>query len=188
MNNKSVSTATIGYMCYALSFWLVGVYVAGWLHGSAGPIWAISFPLVVLLLIVGILALTNERTLDSVIFLSGAALIWSSHSLVGLEGAHDAPSAGFSGWFWIVWAAFFAWVFVAALKSGGTRMLFLLGVALTYLAFAISEWSGAHVIEIVSGYLALATALLAAVVSADAINGHGRAGHLSEGRAGPGSG
>lgn len=181
MNNKSVSTATIGYMGYALSFWLVGVIVAGWAHGSNGSTWAIAFPLAILLLVVGILAVVNARTLDAIIFLAGAALLWSTHSFVSLAMAsHSAPSAGFAGWFWIVWAAFFAWVFLAALKGGFLRMLFLLGVTLTYLAFAIADWGSLHVLEIVGGYLSLATGLLAAILSANGIICHAHSGHLKD--------
>lgn len=181
MNNKSVSTATIGYMGYALSFWLIGVTVAGWAAGTNGSIWAMSFPLSILLLVVGILAVAGDRALDAIVFLAGAALLWSSHALVRIAMApHGGVTAGFAGWFWIVWSAFYAWVFYAALKGPRVRMLFLLGVTLTFLALAISDWSHHHVLEVVGGYLALATAVLAASISACEINAHGRAGHLKE--------
>jgi succinate-acetate transporter protein len=181
MNNKSVSTATIGYMAYALTFWLIGVSEAGWTHGSNGGIWAIAFPLTVLLLVVGILAVANERTLDGIVFLGGMALIWSGHSFVRLAGgAHSDVTSGFEGWFWLMWVAFYAWVFNAALKDGTVRALFLLGVALTFLALTIAAWASLHVLVVVAGYLFLATAVLAAAVSACAINSHAGAGHLKE--------
>lgn len=181
MNDRSVSTATIGYMGYALSFWLIGLSVTGWVHSANPAISAMTIPLSILLLVVGILAVANERTLDGVVFLSGAALLWSSHALIRTAMLpHGGVTPGFAGWFWMVWAAFYAWVCVAALRDGRMRRVFLLGVALTYLAFGVSDWAGLRSVEAVAGYLALVTALLAAWISACAINGHGRAGHLKE--------
>lgn len=188
MNNRSVSTATLGYMAYALSFWLIGVVVAGWSNASSASLWTLALPLVILLLVVGILAVVQGRTLDSIAFLAGAALLWSTHAFVSLAMVpHGLASSGFAGWFWIVWAAFYGWVFVAALNAGRTRMVFLLGVALTYLAFAIADWGQVHVIEVIGGYLSLATALIAAAISASEINGHGRAGHLKQESQSPGA-
>lgn len=179
MNNKSVSTATIGYMCYALSFWMIGVFVTGWASGSDASIWAIAFPLAVLLLVIGILACVHGRTLDAIIFFGGFGVLWSAHSLLGLAG-HAAPSEGYLGWFFIVWTVFFAWVFLGALKAGIVRTLFLLALWLAFLAEAISAWGHVHVIDIVGGYLYLATGVLAAIVSASEIICHGRSGHLNE--------
>lgn len=179
MNNKSVSTATIGYMAYALTCWLIGVTVTGWAHGNDPGIWAVAFPLAILLLVMGILECVHGRVLDTVIFFGGFALFWSVHSVLQLSG-HDAPSAGYIGWVVIVWAVFYAWIFIAALKGGFWRMLFLLAVWLTYLAFAIDSWGNLHVFEIIGGYLSLATGVLAAIISANEIICHGRSGHLNE--------
>jgi len=172
MNNKSVSTATIGYMCFALSFWLLGVYLTRWTPSiSLSAIWAIHMPLSILLLVMGILAFVNGRSLDTIVFFGGSALLWSTHSIVVLPvSGHDASSPGFDGWFFIAWTAFFAWVWVGALKSDFWRMQFLLSLWLTHFVLIFDNFFyEVHVIEIIGGYLCLVTGLLAAVVSAKGI-------------------
>jgi succinate-acetate transporter protein len=153
---------------------------AGWfdrLHVH-GP--AMMFPLAVVLLIMGILAFTNERTLDAVIFFGGAGLFWSGHvylrTLAASSGSVDPGY--YAGWYWFVWAVFFCYVWFSSLKAGLVQLLFLLGLWLTLLALAIGDWSGLHGFIILSGYLGLATAILAAIISAVAVIRYGNSGRL----------
>ncbi|MGH7071390.1 MAG: hypothetical protein ACREFO_15440 [Acetobacteraceae bacterium] len=68
---------------------------------------------------------------------------------------------------------FFVWL--GSFKAGLIRMLFLLGLWLTLLALAVGEWTVLHGITMLGGYLGLVTAILAAIVSAKAVIGHGAA-------------
>jgi uncharacterized protein len=181
MNNKSISTSTIGFMCLALAGWMVSMPTAGWFdkiyaHGLAN-----LYALAVLLVIMGILAFVHGRALDSIIFFGGGGLLWATYvySLGGLQDGATEP-ASYGGWYWFVWALFFAWVWVGALKAELQRMLFLLGLWLTLLALAIGAWSGIHGFILLGGYLGLITSILAAITSAIEVIGHGLGGRPNE--------
>jgi hypothetical protein len=174
MNNKSVSTATIGFMCLALAGWMISMPTAGWFekvyaHGVAN-----MTALAILLVIMGILAFVHGRTLDCIIFFGGAGLFWSGH-LYGVAGeAGGAPEPGsYGGWYFFVWTLFFAWVWLGSRKGDLERMLFLLGLWLTLLALAIGDWTGIHGFTLAGGYLGLITSILAAITSALEVIGHG---------------
>lgn len=181
MNNKSVSTATIGYMSWALALWMVSMTAAGWYDKmyAAGP--ANFAALGVLLAIMGILAFVHGRALDSIIFFGGAGLFWADYVAHAVPIPPGAAPPSFSGWAAFVWAVFFCWVWFGAFKAGLQRWLFLLGVWLALLAFAIGGWGGGlHVFERIGGYIGLATAILAAITSAMEVIGHGLAGRPNE--------
>ncbi len=178
MNNKSVSTATIGFMCLALSFWMVNMPDAGWYAGGLGDasVSGMFFPLAILLAIMGILAFVHGRALDSIIFFGGAGLLWTAYAYVHMMTAPHATALpeSYAGWWYFVWTVFFAWVFVGALKADVVRILFLLGTWLSLLAGAIAGWSGgSHAFHLIGGYIGLATAILAAIVSAREVICHG---------------
>ena len=79
----------------------------------------------------------------------------------------------YTGWFYFIWAVFFAYVWVGSFKAGIVRMLFLLGLWLTLLALAIAMWFGLAGFAMLGGYLGLITAILAAIVSAMTVISHG---------------
>jgi succinate-acetate transporter protein len=136
--------------------------------------------------------------LDSVVFLGSAGLLWAIHAQhLGMAfhafmhhgmAAHDAAAhgadasapphemaraGGYAGWSAFVWAVFFCYVWLGSFKAGLVRMLFLLGFWLTPLSLALGAWTGMHFFLILGGYLGLVTAILALIVSACAIIGHG---------------
>ena len=176
MNENCASASAIGYMSYALGLWITGVSEARWAHGSPAAIGAMTLPLAILLLIAGVLCFMGKRGLDSIVFLGGAAYLWSDHSLVLLFGVPQvSPPPAFIGWFDISWAVFFGLAFIAAFEAHRQRTLFLLVMTVRLLAYAIEHWSGAHAILTIAGYLGLATALLAGIISAKEIMTHLRA-------------
>lgn len=175
MNNKATITSTVGYMCLALTGWMLSISNAGWFETAHGHGTAMMLPLALILLVIGILAFTNERALDAVIFFGGAGLFWSGHEylLAPTSAGAAADPAHYAGWYWCVWAVFYFYVWLGSFRSGLIRMLFLLGLWLTLLALAVGQWTGAHGITMLGGYLGLITAILAAIVSAQAVIGHG---------------
>lgn len=176
MNDKSAITSTVGYMCLGLTGWMLSMPNAGWFDKVHGHGLAMMLPLALVLLVMGILAFVNERTLDAVIFFGGAGLFWSGHEYLqalALPSATAAEPGHYTGWYWFVWAVFFCYVWLGSFKAGLVRLLFLLGLWLTLLALAISAWAGLHAFLILGGYLGLITSILAAVISAQAIIEHG---------------
>jgi len=181
MNNKSVSTATIGFMSLALAGWMVAMPTAGWFERTYPHGLANMAALAILLVIMGILAFVHGRALDSIIFFGGAGLFWGSYTFRLTAGAGAVQEPGsYEGWYFFVWMLFFAWVWLGSFKAELQRMLFLLGLWLTLLALAIGAWSGIRGFTMAGGYLGLLTSILAAITSALEVIGHGRAGRPNE--------
>src|SRR5690348_7114921 len=172
VSDRSVAVSTVGYMCIALTWWMTGMLMAGWFTAGnnagtdTGILYAVGS---VLLVIIGILSMVyGRRVLDTIVFLSTAGLFFS------LDQAHGsltgATVSGYIGWWGLVWAVFFCYLWVTSLGSGDTlRMLFLLLFWLGMLALAINGWTGSDGFYMLSGYLLLITAILAFIVSALAI-------------------
>lgn len=173
MNKKSVITTTIGYMCLGLTGWMLSMPHAAWFGDRAafgyGP--AMMFPLAVILGVMGILAFLHEGALDGVIFFGGAGFFWSHHAYQHMANVSDPGS--YAGWALFIWAVFFCYVWLGSFKAGLLRILFLLGSWLTVLALAIGAWDSSHGFTVLGGYLGLITAILAVIISASAVIGHG---------------
>lgn len=168
MNNKSVILNTIGYMCIGLTVWMLSLSDAGWISGSSARGMAMAFGLgAVVLGVIAILAFFHGRALDAVIFFGVAGAFWTMHQ----GGGMDAGAA--EGWFWLLWAVFFFYVWLASFKAGWARMLFLLAAWVSLLADALLAWSGAAAFHYIGGYVGLLTGLVATYISAAEIVNHG---------------
>ncbi|HEX5554517.1 MAG TPA: hypothetical protein VFX43_14835 [Chitinophagaceae bacterium] len=171
--DKSVAISTVGYMCIAISWWMTGMLLAGWFKPVANigidtsTLYGVGS---VLLVIMGILSLAyGRRVLDAIVFLATAGLFFSLHNGSGGFFTGGVPSA-YIGWWGLVWAVFFCYLWIASFRTGDTtRMLFLLLFWLGALALAISGWTGNDGFYILGGYLLLVTAILAFIVSAAAV-------------------
>lgn len=177
--NKAIAISTVGYMCIAVTWWMTGMLMAGWFTPATttgapigtGTIYGVGSAL---LIIIGILSLVyGKRVLDSIVFLSTAGLFFSLHS-AQMTTITGGAISGYMGWYALVWAVFFCYLWVSSLLHGtGTiRMLFLLLFWLGALSGALSGWTGAHFFEVLCGYLLLVTAILSFIVSAGDILGH----------------
>ncbi|MGY6258236.1 hypothetical protein ACXIVK_32735 [Paraburkholderia caledonica] len=176
MNNQSVTTGTVGYMGWALASWLLSMPNAGWFDRVYGHGLAIAWPLAVILGVMGILSFMQSRSLDSIIFFGGAGLFWSMYTFAQqiVAGVNSEPGT-YAGWYYLVWAVFFCYVWLGSFKAGLPRILFLLALWLTLLALAIGNWGGPQLFLVLGGYLGLLTAILAAITSAITVIMHGRA-------------
>ncbi|MGH8143604.1 MAG: hypothetical protein ACREU2_13945 [Steroidobacteraceae bacterium] len=174
-NSRSTITATVGFMCWALMFWMLSMSHAGWYTHTFAHGIALLMPLSVLLAIMGILSFIDLHALDAVIFFGGAGLFWSVHASLMGGAAHGgaAEPVSYVGWYAIVWAVYFFYIWLGHFRGQLVRMLFLLGAWLSLLALAISAWGLGHVLMLIGGYLGLATAVLAAIISASTIMGRG---------------
>ena len=174
--NRCVTTSTVGYMCLALVLWMIDMTAAGWF----GRIYAQGVGLIptmsILLAIIGILSFQRGRTLDAIIFFGVAAWFWADYTaFVALPPAMRAgePSS-YGGWYWILWAAFFGWVWAGSLKAGLWRQLFVLGLWVMFLARALDGWTSLGFFNVIAGYVGLVTAVLAALISATEVIAHGQ--------------
>jgi hypothetical protein len=174
--SRGTITATVGFMCLGLMIWVLGMSSAGWFD-KLYPGGIAMLTLSIVLAIIAILTFVDQRTLDAVIFFGGAGMLASYHAFLTATGAGAAAEpAHYGGWLDIIWAVYFFYVWLAARKADPMRMLFLLGLWLALLAFALRGWGLGHILEVIGGYLLLATAILAIIVSASAILARGDAG------------
>ena len=179
--NKFADAAALGYGAFALTLWLNSMTPAGWFDQP----WNNSLLLMLtvmlgggVLAIAGILQWRRGNSLDTLLFLAFAAY-WGisalyQHSLA--DGDHVTTSAGFLGWYYMVWAflVFCAWI--AACRDGVARMLFTAGLCLALFAAALSNWAHIEALAVLGGYLGLVTAVVGIYIAAaevvNQIHGH----------------
>ncbi|HEY7887596.1 MAG TPA: hypothetical protein VIC29_05160 [Steroidobacteraceae bacterium] len=178
LNNRCVTTSTVGYMALALTGWMLSMTAAGWYEHFYLAGTSLMLPFALLLAIVGILAYLHGRSLDSIAFFAFAALFTSAHSaMIAMTGTQVAAPMSYVGWYWIAWTVFFAYLWLASFRAELPRQLFLLGIALTFLAKAIYGWTDMRVLELISGYLGLISSIIAAIISASDVIVFGRESH-----------
>ena len=177
LNNRCVTTSTVGYMALALTGWMLSMTAAGWYDHFYLAGTSIMLPFALLLAIIGILAYLHGRSLDSIAFFAFAALFTSTHSAVAMTGGQAAAPMSYVGWYWILWTVFFAYLWLGSFRAELPRQLFLLGISLTFLAKAIYFWADLRLLELISGYLGLISAIIAAIISASDVIVFGREAH-----------
>ena len=177
LNNRCVTTSTVGYMALALTGWMLSMTAAGWYDRFYLAGTSIMLPFALLLAIIGILAYLHGRSLDSIAFFAFAALFTATHSAVAMTGSQGAAPMSYVGWYWIVWTVFFSYLWLGSFRAELPRQLFLLGIALTFLAKAIYGWTDLGVLELISGYLGLISSVIAAIISASDVITFGREAH-----------
>jgi succinate-acetate transporter protein len=179
LNNRCVTTSTVGYMALALTGWMLSMTAAGWYDRFYLSGTSLMLPFATLLAIIGILAYLHGRSLDSIAFFAFAVLYTAGHAGLVARAGSMVPTAPMSyiGWFWIVWTVFFGYTWLGSFRAGLPRQLFLLGITLTFLAKALYGWSDARVLELISGYLGLISSIIAAFISASEVIVFGREAH-----------
>lgn len=177
LEEKASAIATVGYFCIAATLWMTGMLMAGWYMPAAipgitmGTIYAIGS---ILLLVIGILSVIYwKRMLDSIIFLSMAGLFFSLYA-IGITNFTLAAFPAYFGWYGIVWAVFFCYLWIGSFGSGtgAERLIFLLLFWLAGLGVALSGWLTSAGLEFVSGYLILGASVLAFITSATEVLAH----------------
>lgn len=162
MNNKArgVATSTVGYMCVAISGWMLSMSAAHWYTNTVGIAFLLSLSIV--LVIMGVLAFVADRELDAVVFFGGAAILGTMFTFEGVvAAAHVTQPLTYLGWFACMWFLYFGCTWVGSLRSGATRSTFLGGLTVTLGVLAIAGWSGIAGWMVAGGYLGLLTSLAA---------------------------
>lgn len=181
--SKSVTTTTVGYLCIALSGWIFNMTNAAWFSKFYAGGVALLYPFAIILAVMGILAFLQNRALDAIVFFGMAGLNWWIYGLLSSSAGATEPQS-YGGWLAFLVAVLWCYVWFGSFKSGILRMLFLLGLWLGPLAFALGDWSGLHWFIIVGAYLGLVTSILAGIISAMAVITHGRSGDPNQEAAG----
>ena len=177
LNNRCVTTSTVGYMALALTSWMLSMTAAGWYDRIYSAGGSLMLPFALLLTIIGILAYLHGRSLDSIVFFAFAVLFTAGHSGMASIAAGATSPMSYVGWFWMVWTVFFAYTWLGSFRAGLPRQLFLLGITLTFLAKAIYGWTDLRTLQLISGYLGLVSAIIAAIISASDVILFGREAH-----------
>ncbi len=92
LNNRCVTTSTVGYMALALTGWMLSMTAAGWYDRFYLAGTSLMLPFALLLAIIGILAYLHGRSLDSIAFFAFAVLYTAAHaSLTSMAGIVRGP-------------------------------------------------------------------------------------------------
>lgn len=177
--NRTANAAGLGYAAFALTLWMTSMIPAGWFDPSD----AMLTHLMALVLggcamaIAGLAQGMRGHALDATLFVGFAAFWW-----VGALSRHLAAGGllpfphGMLGWYYIVWALFAFCIWLAACRDGVARMLFALGLCLSLLSFALSEWMQLDAMAVLGGYLGLVTAVVGIYIAAaemiNQVSGH----------------
>lgn len=176
MSNRLANPSSLGFAGFAITLWMVSMINAGW-FGTTTPhnmnlMLAFTFGGTAMAL-AGLMEYLRGRTLDMFLFLAFGAFwwAWALHSHGAATQAMPATAGGYVGWFFLVWAVVAFYIWIASFRDGTARLLFTLGLWLTFLALAIADWSAASGFTVLGGYLGLITAIIGGYISAaDVIN------------------
>ena len=168
LGSRAVAVSTVGYLCFGLAGWMIGMNAVGWFSGVHGV--ALLYPLSLILAIMGILGFVCGRGLDSIIFFTGAILFGSANAYSTMIGTGRAPDpSSYLGWFACLFAIFFGYIWAGSFRSGRMRSLFLLGTWVTMILAAIGAWTSVTGFYMASGYIGLITSAVAMIVSANEV-------------------
>jgi succinate-acetate transporter protein len=109
-DDRTTATATLGYVCIGITFWMLGMIMTGWFpFGNVDFEMGLMYGLgSVMLAIIGILTMVYGRSLDTIIFLGLAGLFFClsltllfftfrSGQLAGVPGAAAGAGAAAGG-------------------------------------------------------------------------------------------
>lgn len=171
MNERLANPKVLGYAAIFITGWMFSMYNAGWFMKQL-PESDLATGLIlggIVVAIVGILSYFRGETFEMTLFVGLGAFFF----VVSLSGMHTSSMGnGMSanaGWLNIVWAVFFFYLWLGAIKKEIFVNLFLLGLWLTFLALAIGNWTMAMFLFYIAGYIGLVTSLIAGWLSINEI-------------------
>lgn len=164
MDKKFPAATPLGYTALFVTLWLWYIGYAGWVAASeAQVVVPILRILGVVLAIAGIFSFFNSEKLEPVLFfLIGAyAYSYSSRIMMYPNLSANMNPAMADGWIHILIAVVILSIWYHSRGGKMLKQLFLLVLFLAELAAAISNWAGASVFTVISGYIGLVSAILA---------------------------
>lgn len=189
--NRTANVSALGYAAFALTLWLASMGAAGWFDQPGNTLLPLLFeqpgnvllPLLTAVLggcvlaLAGIGQYARGNVLDAILFVAFAGYWWiAAIEQHVVQTSTFAPTSGFLGWYYIVWALLAFCIWLAACSDGVARMLFTLGLCVSLLAFALGEWIELGALTVLGGYLGLVTAIVGIYIAAaeiiNEIRGH----------------
>ncbi len=166
MNSKYGNAVPLGYAALSIVLWMGMMMYANWYTPEAGMFGGIlAFTLGAIILgIAGIFAYLSGNAVDGILFLVSAGFLWaiwmaSSHMPSSSASMGNMAAArSYGGWANLTWAIVVFFVWLASMKAGFFKMLFLLGLWVALVLFTIAGWTSSEVIRVIGGYVGLATA------------------------------
>lgn len=168
MNSKYANAEPLGYAALSIVLWMAMMTFASWYAPLAFPLrGGLGFTLGGIILgIAGIFCYLNGNALDGVLFLVSAAFLWS-FSILGRHAAQStaamdsmAVAHSYLGWEYLGWAIVVFFVWLALMKSGIFKMLFLLGLWINLAFFVVAGWTSSGVLTTIGAYVGLVTSIL----------------------------
>lgn len=178
--HRTANASALGYAAFAVTVWLASMGPAGWFNPGialAPPLYAHPDNALLMLLvavlggcvlaIAGVGQYLRGCMLDATLFFAFAGYWW----IAALEQhvaqtTYPGTTPGFLGWYCIVWAFLAFCIWLAACRDGVARMLFVLGLTLSLLSFALSQWMALDAMTVLGGYLGLVTAIVGIYIAA----------------------
>jgi succinate-acetate transporter protein len=179
--HRTANASALGYAAFALTLWLASMGPAGWFDQPGTTLLPLLYAqpgstLLTLLVaalggcvlaIAGMGQYLRGHTLDATLFLAFAGYWWvAALEQHAAQTTYPGPTPGFLGWYWIAWALLAFGIWLAACRDGVARMLFVLGVTLTLLSYALAQWIALSALTVLGGYLGLVTAIVGIYIAA----------------------
>lgn len=176
MNNRLANPSALGFAGFAITLWMVSMINAGWFGANTPQNMDLMLAFALggtAMGVAGVMEYFRGRTLDMFLFLVFGAFwwAWALHAHSAVSASMPATAGGYEGWFFLLWAVVAFYIWIASFRDGSARVLFTLGLWLSFLALAIADWGDLPAFTILGGYLGLVTALIGGYISAaDVIN------------------
>lgn len=175
MNGKIADSTALGYIGIFISTWMLGMVDAGWF--SSVPHWGFYTVLIVGgigVSIAGILSFLNNDKVQGTLFIF-LGVMFFSYSLANLSvSAGGEGSAGYSAWIDLVIAVIFFIIWMGGKNSGTWKSLYIIGAAVLFVLYAISDGFMLGTLHIIAGYVNLILALIAAFIAFNDLSGSGQ--------------
>lgn len=168
MNNKTANPTALGYASIFITGWLFSMSSAGWFGLTSVPELGLITGLYlggIVAALTGIFLYFRGDTLDMSLFIGFGAFVFiiATFNMSAADGSVEVAET-FGGMFNILWAVYFAFLWLANRRNGGIKSWFLLGLALTILLHGVAYFTS-MVLIMIGGYVGLVTSILAAYIS-----------------------
>ncbi len=164
MNDKLANPSAFAFGAFACALWMYSMISAGW-FSAANHGWAIvaGFTLAGTgLVFAGIMEFFRGDTFQMVLFLFLGMAGWGY--AMSAQWSFGKMASGYAGFGFLMGTVIFFILWLASFSIKKTMLqFFLLGLWISFVLWTIGAW-GIHFLNIIGGYVGLATAILAFII------------------------